>query len=175
MKHRRITPTARKRATIRARRSRDTASVIDIHAHFVPEEYLRLIESDGEPHGLRLRPTPTGPLIMIGQAPVGPITATYYNLDLRLKEMDAQGIGIHALSLMPPMVYWGNGALGLRLARLVNEAMIGVRRIHPDPFVVFAALPMHNPGLAVMAAVRALTPPAFPRALCGRHNPRCVA
>ena len=157
MKHRRITPTARKRATVRARRSRHTTYAIDIHAHFVPEEYLRLIESDGEPHGLRLRPTPTGPLIMIGQAPVGPITATYYNLDLRLKEMDAQGIGIHALSLMPPMVYWGDGALGLRLARLVNDAMTEASRIHPDRFVAFATLPMQDPELAVMEAERAVT------------------
>src|SRR5919106_4131897 len=81
-------------------------STIDIHAHFVPEEYLRLIEAEGEPHGVRLRRDPNGPMIIVGQAIIGPITAHYHDLNLRLKAMDRQGVTVHALSLMPPMVYW---------------------------------------------------------------------
>jgi aminocarboxymuconate-semialdehyde decarboxylase len=139
------------------RRSRYTGATIDIHAHFVPEEYLRLIESEGEPHGLRLRPGSTGPLIMIGQTPIGPITAGYHNLDLRLKEMDANRVRVHALSLMPPMVYWGDGSLGLRLARLVNDAMAEANRLHPDRFVFFATLPMQDPEAAANEVNRAVT------------------
>ena len=67
---------------------------------------------------MRLRPGPNGPFIVVGQAAIGPITARYYNLELRLKSMDKQRIAVHALSLMPPMVYWADGALGLRSARL---------------------------------------------------------
>ena len=89
----------------RARRSSASTVAIDIHAHFVPEEYLRLIEAEGEPYGVRLRPGPNGPLIAVGQVAIGPITPHYHDLDLRLKAMDAQSITVHALSLMPPMIY----------------------------------------------------------------------
>src|SRR6266403_5753727 len=135
MKQRRPTLAARKRAAARARNSRHTTITIDIHAHFVPEEYLRLIEAEGEPYGVRLRPGPNGPLISVGQVAIGPITPHYHDLDLRLKEMDARGVTVHALSLMPPMVYWADGALGLRLAKVVNDTMAEASRTHPDRFV----------------------------------------
>src|ERR687891_86275 len=97
------------------RRARHTTAAIDIHAHFVPEEYLRLIETEGEPHGVRLRRDSNGPMIMVGQATIGPITPHYHNLAVRLKSMNRQRVTVHALSLNPPMVYWANGALGIRL------------------------------------------------------------
>jgi aminocarboxymuconate-semialdehyde decarboxylase len=146
MKRRRPKPNARKRGP-----------AIDIHAHFVPEEFLRLIEAEGEPHGVRLRRDPNGPKIMVGQAVIGPITAHYYDLDLRLKAMDRQDVTVHALSLMPPMVYWADGSLGLRLARLVNDAMAEANRAHPDRFVFFATLPMQDPEAAVNEVNRAVT------------------
>jgi aminocarboxymuconate-semialdehyde decarboxylase len=156
MKQRRPTPTAQRRAPARAARAHNTTGAIDIHAHFVPEEYLRLIEAEGEPYGLRLRPGPNGPLIAVGQAAIGPITPHYHDLDLRLKAMDARGVTVHALSLMPPMVYWADGALALRLARLVNDAMAEASRTHPDRFVALATLPFQDPEAAVAEVERAV-------------------
>jgi aminocarboxymuconate-semialdehyde decarboxylase len=153
MKRRRKTNT-RKRATVSARRS--TIRVIDIHAHFVPEEYLRLIEEQGEPYGVSLRRGANGPMIVVGQAVIGPITAHYHNLDVRLRAMDKQGVAVHALSLNPPMVYWADSALGLRLARLVNDAMAEATRAHPERFVALATLPMQDPEAAVNEVDRAV-------------------
>jgi aminocarboxymuconate-semialdehyde decarboxylase len=157
MKQRRRKPNARKRAAVRARRSRRTIPTVDIHAHFVPEEYLRLIEAEGEPHGVRLRSGPNGPMIIVGQAAIGPITAHYHDPDLRLKTMDAERVAMHALSLMPPMVYWADGALGVRLARLVNDALAEATRAHPDRFVALATLPLQDPEAAVTETERAVT------------------
>jgi aminocarboxymuconate-semialdehyde decarboxylase len=137
--------------------SRDTLAAIDIHAHFVPEEYLRLIDTEGEPYGVRLRHGPNGPLIAIGHVAIGPITAHYHDPDLRLKTMDAQRVTVHALSLMPPMVYWADGVLGLRLARLVNDAMAEAARAHPERFLFLATLPMQDPEAAVNEVNRAVT------------------
>jgi aminocarboxymuconate-semialdehyde decarboxylase len=123
-------------------------SAIDIHAHFVPEEYLAIVGTEGEPRGVRLRSTPAGPIIQVGPVPIGPITAPYHDLELRLKEMDKQGVAVHALSLMPPMVYWADEALGARLARIVNDAMAAATRAHPDRFVFLATLPMQDPEAA---------------------------
>ncbi len=157
MKRRRTTPNARQRAAIPERRSRHTTPTIDIHAHFVPEGYLRLIEAEGDAHGVRLRSGPDGPMILVGQVAIGPITAHYHDLDLRLRAMDAQGVTVHALSLMPPMVYWADDVVGIRLARLVNDAMAEATRIHPDRFVALATLPMQDPETAVSEVDRAVT------------------
>lgn len=146
MKKRRLKPNARK-----------LGPTIDIHAHFAPEEYLRLIDAEGEPYGVRLRPGPDGPMILVGQATIGPITAHYHDLGLRLKSMDRQRVTVHALSLMPPMVYWGDGDLGERLARVVNDAMAEASRAHPDRFVFLATLPMQDPNAAVNEVNRAVT------------------
>jgi aminocarboxymuconate-semialdehyde decarboxylase len=153
MKRRRKTNT-RKRAAVSARRS--TIRVIDIHAHFIPEEYLRLIEEQGEPYGVSLRRGANGPMIVVGQAVIGPITAHYHNLDVRLKAMDAQGVRVHALSLNPPMVYWADNDLGVRLARLVNDAMAEATRAHPERFVALATLPMQDPEATVNEVDRAV-------------------
>jgi len=146
------------RAAKRARRSRRYAlRAIDIHAHFVPESFLRIIEENGEAYGLRLSRGPNGPMIVVGQVTIGPLTAHYHDLDLRLRAMNRQGVTVHALSLMPPMVYWADGALGSRLARLVNDAMAEASRTYPDRFVVLATLPMQDPQAAVNEVDRAVT------------------
>ena len=132
------------------------STVVDIHAHFVPEGFLRLIETEGAAHGLTLRPGPDGPFIMIGSVPVGPITPGYHDLGRRLRDMDRQGVTMHALSLMPPMVYWADAALGQRLARLVNDAMAEAARAHPDRVVGLATLPMQAPAAAVAEVGRAI-------------------
>ena len=136
--------------------ARGRVPTTDIHAHFVPEEYLRIIEAEGEPYGVRLRSGANGPMIVVGQAVIGPITAHYHNLDLRLKAMDAQRVTVHALSLNPPMVYWAAEALGVRLARLVNDAMAAATRAHPERFVALATLPMQDPEAAVNEVDRAV-------------------
>jgi aminocarboxymuconate-semialdehyde decarboxylase len=130
---------------------------IDIHAHFVPEGYLRLIETEGAPHGVSLKRDPRGPIIMVGQVPFGPITPAYHDLDVRLRAMDAQSVAIPALSLMPPMVYWADADLGLRLARVVNDAIAAAVRAHPDRLVGLATLPLQAPDAAVAEAGRAIT------------------
>jgi aminocarboxymuconate-semialdehyde decarboxylase len=132
------------------------APVVDIHAHFVPEEYLRLIAAEGGAHGVTLRPGHDGPSIMIGPVPIGPITPAYHDLDRRIMAMDAQGVTIHALSLMPPMVYWDDADLGQRLARVVNDAMAAAVRTHPDRLAGLATLPLQAPEAVAEVAITEL-------------------
>ncbi len=139
--------------------------VVDIHAHFFPAAYLRLIETEGPPHGVRLRAGPGGPVIEIdapgGPVPIGPIAPGYHDLDVRLRAMDAQGVTVHALSLTAPMVYWADAALAGRLARAVNDAMAAAARAHPDRFVGLATLPLQAPEAAVLELDRAAALPGI--------------
>lgn len=96
-------------------------------------------------------------MILVGQATIGPLTPHYYNLEVRLKSMDRQQVAVHALSLMPPMVYWADGVLGSRLAKVVNNAMAEAARLYPDRFVALATLPLQDPTAAANEVERAVT------------------
>lgn len=135
---------------------------IDIHAHFFPEGYLRLIAEEGGRFGARVsRSDPKGPVIEVGSLRSGPLRAAFTDLDLRRKEMDRQGVRVHALSLTLPMVYWADGDLGLRLARVVNDALSQAHTAYPDRFVGLATLPMQEPKLAVEELDRAVRLPGI--------------
>jgi aminocarboxymuconate-semialdehyde decarboxylase len=124
--------------------------VVDVHAHFYPEAYLRLIEREGGPFAAGVSwADPAGPVIEIGARRIGPLRRAFIDLDRRRREMDRQGVGVHALSLTLPMVYWADGPFGLRLARAVNDALVEAHTAFPDRFVGLAMLPMHDPALAL--------------------------
>src|SRR4030095_942925 len=132
------------------------------HAHYFPEEYLRAIEVRGRALGVALdRSDPAGPAIKIGPTLGGPLRREFYDLQVRLREMDRTVVRIHALSLTFPMVYWADGELGSHLARVVNDAMAGAHTAYPDRFVGLATLPMQDPDRAVEEMDRAARLPGI--------------
>ncbi|HWN93135.1 MAG TPA: amidohydrolase, partial [Verrucomicrobiae bacterium] len=78
---------------------------IDVHAHFFPESFIRLVEEAGAPFGAGIdRGNPQGPVIMFGASRTAPLEPRFIDLDLRLRSMNRQGVGVQALSLTVPMV-----------------------------------------------------------------------
>jgi aminocarboxymuconate-semialdehyde decarboxylase len=129
---------------------------IDIHAHFFPESFLRLIEQEGAAAGVRIdRTNPAGPAIVLPGSSTPPLAPQFWDLDLRRKAMDRTGVGVQALSLTMPMVHFANPALGRRLAQAFNNALGEAHTAFPDRFVGCATLPMQDPGLAVGELERA--------------------
>lgn len=129
---------------------------IDIHAHFFPERYLRLIEQEGAAAGARLeRAGGRDVRIVVNGVATPPLGPAYWDLDLRRKAMDRTGIGVQALSLTAPMVYFAKGELGVRLARAFNDALAEAHTAFPDRFVGCATLPMQDPAQAVGELERA--------------------
>jgi len=124
---------------------------IDTHAHYFPESYLKLISDHGKRCGTTVVTDPSGArFIQVGLLlRTGPITPEFYDLDDRLKTMNKTGVGMHALSLTQPMVYWADDELGLRLCVAFNDAASEAHRKHPDRFIGFACLPLQNPNLAL--------------------------
>jgi len=117
---------------------------IDIHAHFYPEPYLKLLAEEGERFGIKLdRKQPKEVVIDIkgSRLSLGP---AFTNLDVRLKEMKRQRVDVHALSLTRPMVYWADAELGLKLSQAMNDAMAEAHTAFPDRFLGLAVLPMQD-------------------------------
>jgi aminocarboxymuconate-semialdehyde decarboxylase len=130
----------------------ETTPAIDIHAHYYPDAFLKLVEQEGAAFNVRLsRDDPRGPVIQIGPVvKIGPLRRAFIDLDIRRKDMNRQGMHMHALSLTLPMVYWADADLGVRLARATNDAMAEAHAAFPQRFVGLATLPMQEPARAVL-------------------------
>jgi aminocarboxymuconate-semialdehyde decarboxylase len=72
------------------------------------------------------------------------------DVSVRLRDMDAMGIDIQAISVAPPQFfYWADPELGATLARMVNENLAEIVSAHPDRFVGLATVPMQDVSRAV--------------------------
>jgi len=140
-----------------------TAPAIDIHAHYFPESYLKLIADHGKHSAATIVSGPSGErFIQVGLLlRTGPITSAFIDLDERLKEMDRQGCNVHVLSLTQPMVYWAEDDLSLKLSVAFNDAVSAAHRAHPERLLGFAVLPMQNARLALEELERAAKLPGI--------------
>lgn len=133
---------------------------IDTHAHYFPQSYIDLVAKHGNRVGTSVTEANGATFIQVGlNLRTGPITRTFIDLDERLKIMDAQGVGMHALSLTQPMVYWADDDLGVQLSMTYNDAISAAHQAHPTRFIGFACLPMQNPKLALDELNRAANLP----------------
>jgi aminocarboxymuconate-semialdehyde decarboxylase len=135
-------------------------TTIDIHAHWYPAEWLRLMEQDAERSGGRLQRTPKGYLITT-QLLTNTFTDEFVDLDRRLAGMDRTGVQVQLLSLTTPMVYWAPAAFGLALAQCYNDAASAVHLKHPRRLFGAAMLPMQAPDLALKELERAAKLPGM--------------
>ncbi len=93
---------------------------IDIHHHLLPPKYVAEL-----------------PTLIKGESP-----PTNWTPARSLEDMDRNGIAMSMLSLMQPQVWFGDVALGRRLARESNDYAASVVRDHPTRFGIFATLPL---------------------------------
>jgi aminocarboxymuconate-semialdehyde decarboxylase len=132
-----------------ARAQGSGGGAVDVHAHFYPEAFLKLIAQSGGPPGFTVRADgKAGYEVLVRSMPQG-LDATYWDLDQRLKRMDSQGVTTHLLSLTAPMVHWAPAEQGAALARAFNDAVIQAHTAFPGRFYGAAALPLQDPALAL--------------------------
>ena len=134
---------------------------IDVHAHWYPKRFLELVSRHGAEHGIEWREVEGKPQFKHGPLMTGPLGPNFIDLDARLAAMDAQGVHVHALSLSQPMNYWAGRSLGEKLAAVFNEDLALAHEKSPKRLVGLAALPMHEPDLAVKEVDRAAKLPGM--------------
>src|SRR5215469_15790061 len=135
---------------------------VDVHAHFFPESFIRIIEESGGTFGASVdRSNPKGPVLVVGSARTAPVDARCWDLDLRLRAMNRQGVATQALSLTSAMVYWANGGTGSRLAAAWNAGASAAHVAHPDRFVGCAMLPLQDQARALPELERASALPGI--------------
>ena len=135
---------------------------IDIHAHFYPSACLNLLADRGYTRGTIYA---TGAPDAAGARRYAVHDAEFTDIELRLARMNAQGIGLHALSLPPSDAFAFEPALQDRLCREFNNAASAAHEQHPDRLVALAALAVHSCAAAVAELERARMLPGV-RGVC---------
>ncbi|MDO4919016.1 amidohydrolase family protein [Kocuria sp.] len=115
----------------------DTA-LIDVHAHFVTQDYVAAARAAGHEH------------------PDGMPAWPSWSLTSQLEDMDRRGIAHAVLSISSPGVHFGDDDRAAELARELNDEAAAMVTAHPDRFSYFASLPVPDVEGAVQEAARAL-------------------
>jgi len=136
-------------------------AAIDIHAHFYARSYLEAVERHGADQGAAFVDLPAGRALKVGPLFTGPIADRFIDLDLRLQDMDNNGVTAQVLSLTQPMVYWADMSLADQLSVIYNDSLAAANEHAPERLFGFATLPMQFPKRAIAEARRIATLPGI--------------
>lgn len=101
-----------------------SAALVDVHAHFVTDEYVAAARAAGIDH------------------PDGMPRWPSWSADEHLRLMDGWGVGRSILSISSPGTHFGDDHAARNLTRQVNDASAEVVCKHPERFGHFASLPL---------------------------------
>jgi aminocarboxymuconate-semialdehyde decarboxylase len=127
----------------------------DLHTHYYPQAYFRLIEQIGGDFAFGQSPTGQTIIRFRGARFFG-ITPPMTDARKRIEDMDRVGIDVEVLSLSTPNVYFAPPERQAEVARLVNDAYAELISKEPKRFRGFASIPMDDPDAALRELERAL-------------------
>ena len=131
---------------------------IDVHAHYVPSDSLKVAAEIGARHGLKLEKNERGDLLTReGRAFLGQLKPEFSDLDLRLSIMDRQGVDMQVLSPASSyFFYWMPATESLEFARWLNDRFAETVAKHPQRFVALASVPIQDAATAAVELDRAI-------------------
>jgi aminocarboxymuconate-semialdehyde decarboxylase len=134
--------------------------VIDVHAHYVPSDSLKVATEVGRRHGLKLdkNERDRDQVSRAGKVILTRLKPEFSDLDLRLSIMEQQGVDVQALSPAGSyFFYWMEGEEGLEFARWLNDRLAEAVARYPGRFVALASVPMQDSRKAAAELERAMT------------------
>lgn len=130
---------------------------IDVHTHYVPHGWPDL-SADAGPLAPWLRiESETDAMIMLGSQEFRRIGAQCWDAEMRLKDMDADGIGRQVVSPTPAFFHYGrSGAEAARIARIFNDLALDIVAPAPDRLIPFCQVPLQDTDAACRELERCL-------------------
>jgi aminocarboxymuconate-semialdehyde decarboxylase len=133
---------------------------IDVHAHYVPPDSLRMASEIGARHGLAMEQDAHGRAVVTrsGKSLLTQPKAEFFDLDLRLSIMDRQRVNMQVLSPASSyFFYWMPVEESLEYARWLNGQIAEAVVKHPERLVGLASVPVQDGAKAATELERAMT------------------
>ena len=125
---------------------------IDVHSHYVPRGWPDLSATGPGPVGgwphLRID-SERDAMIMLGSTEFRRIAADCWDADVRLADMDADGVDIQVVSPTPVFFSYDlPGAQAAKVARIFNDLALEICEPAPDRLLPFAQVPLQDTDAA---------------------------
>jgi aminocarboxymuconate-semialdehyde decarboxylase len=133
---------------------------IDVHAHYVPPESLKMASVIGARHGLKMDKDGRGRAVVTrdGRPLLTQLKAEFFDLNLRFSIMDHQRVDMQVVSPASSyFFYWMPVEECLEYARWLNEQLADAVTKHPKRLVALASVPMQDAPTAARELERAMT------------------
>jgi len=136
------------------------ARTVDIHSHILTKEAMQRLarESPRVTPAWTDRTDRSATMEIDGKVVQRPMPHEIWNLDWRLRDMDANGVDMQLICPTTQTFFYDcEPALGLSCAALQNEDIARVVKEHAGRFAGLATVPMQAPELAAQELRRAMT------------------
>ena len=136
------------------RKRNSTTLTVDIHNHFNVDAAAEIDEragGGGGPNPSQASPT------LARRSPSRPTVrqlershAKSRDPETRIKDMDAMGIDVQAVTPSPGQTYyWADADLAREASRIVNDTLTGLGHDHAGRFVAMGTVPLQDTGIAI--------------------------
>ena len=130
-------------------------TVIDVHTHILSREYVDLLNAHGGP-AYEVKVDKSGlPAVHRNGAPFMTLTGGMFDVEERIRAMDAAGVDVAIVSLTCPNVFWGSREASCRAAQVMNDHIAQAGRAYPGRIYGLANLPWQYPEDALVELDRA--------------------
>jgi aminocarboxymuconate-semialdehyde decarboxylase len=129
---------------------------IDLHNHVIPQPVVDAIRANPGRFGTRLEER-NGKPYFDAHGRMIPLLPTFCDIDAKIEWMDRVGMDMAALSVGPPIFFYGlKPDIGLESARLANDGIAQMVAKYPTRLRGMAHLPMQDPDAAITELERAV-------------------
>ncbi|MCL6576715.1 amidohydrolase family protein [Kyrpidia sp.] len=124
--------------------------VIDMHTHMVPAEFPDMSYRTGDNRWPQMASKDRdAKVVLIEGKPFRTITASSWDADVRLADMDAEGVGAQVISPMPVLLsYWFEPKDTLEFGKFINTAIAELVEKDKTRFYGLGMVPLQDPKLA---------------------------
>ncbi len=132
-------------------------TVVDMHTHFFPETWPDLAERFGGEWPSMRRDSEHTAMVMLGSREFRPITSACWNPDVRLADMDRDGVDIQVVSPTPVLfAYQRPAEQSLECARIFNDALLDLVASANGRLVPLCQVPLQDTDRACRELERSI-------------------
>lgn len=149
--------------TFNSQRDGMTSRTIDAHAHILQDETIKLIQKETPAVGLKLTPIDDESAeIQVADKSFRPFPRGAWDLERRLKDMDAWGYDMQVVTVCPQtFLYNQEAALTLAVCQIQNDQIAALCAAMPERFMGLGTLPMQAPEKAAEELRRLMAKPGM--------------